>query len=741
MKLSSLILFALLALTTVAVTWLLAHEGHAPLPSRGVDVRELDWGRLTVSREARVALDVQTAEVEARPVAESLLAYATLTAPWQQHAFASSRLSGKIAHLLARPGQVVAAGETLAEVESLELENLQLEILNAANDLHLSEQVVADLEKSDRSGSTSPQQLIEAQSKHRQNRNALEVARGKWLGLGLAASDLDRLLRDRKPVLRSLPIRSPVRGTVIHADLTVGKVVEPLEHLFEIMDLSTVWVQIGVLENDVPRVQLGQPVALRLSAYPGEVFHSTVRVKGYLLDARAHLNTVWAEISNPSGAEPRFLPGLAGEADLLLAGNPNALSVPVEALLRSGADSFVLVEETGAAGGSQYQKRSVVVGRSAGGRVEVASPDLFPGDHVVTQGGRQLADFFIQGVLRPGSEASRNMGLTFAPVSKQVVEDVVEMDGAVDLSPDRRAQAASPLAGTLAAIRVDRGQQVKAGDVLAEVVSLDLLSLQLELLRAHLDGQLLEDTLKRVKVSEGLIPRRRVMDLESEASANRQKRDSLQRKLLLAGLTPEQLQLLLFDKRLVEMVPVRSPIDGVVVSFDRVLGQAIKADEALFAVHDLRRPLVVAYVSERDLHLVRIGQPVRARFKGDPSFVGEGKVVRSGRVLGPESRTLTVWIELGEQPTQLLRHGQIARLTLTVRRPPPTLAVPLTAVVQEGTHPFVFVRLQDGAFERRAVELGRADDRNIEIIRALHAGEVIAVRGAGDLQTAHAAVE
>ncbi len=731
---------AFIVLLTVAVTWLLAHEGHAPLPSRGVDTKELDRGRLTVSREARNALDIQTAEVESRPVAESLLAYATLSTPWRQHGFATSRLPGRIVRLRVRAGQTVAAGETLAEVESPELEGLQLEVLNAANDIRLSEEIVKDLEKLARSGSTTEQRLSEARSKHQQNLNAREVVRSKWFGLGLASADLDTLLRESKPVLRALPVRSPIKGTVIHADLNVGKVIEPLEHLFEIMDLSTVWVEIGVLEKDLHRVEAGQQVELRLSAYPGEVFKTTVRVKGFHLDPRTHLNTVWAELVNPPGQEPRFLPGMAGEADLLLPSTTNALSVPAEALLHSGAERFVLVEETAVKGGSQYQKRSVVVGRRAGGRVEVSSPQLFPGERVVTRGGQQMTSFFIPNVLRPGPEASRNIGLKVEPVSPQIVEDVIEMEGAVDVPPDRRTTAASSLSGILAAIHVERGQKVKRGEVLAEVASLDLQSLQLDLLKAHLEGQLLGDTLKRVQSADNVVPRRRVLELESDVNANRQKRDSLQRKLLLAGLSSEQLRSLLTDNKLVDALPVRSPIDGLVVSFDRVLGQAIKADEALFAIHDLNRPPVLGYVSERDLSLVHLGQSVRVRFKGDP-FVGEGKVIRNGRVFGADSRTLAVWIELKEYPRQFLRHGQLAHLTLTLRQPAPTLAVPLAAIVNEGSRAFVFVQAADGTFERRPVELGQADDRHVEIKRGLEVGVKLAVQGAGELQTAYAAVE
>ena len=51
-----------------------------------------------------------------------------------------------------------------------------------------------------------------------------------------------------------------------------------------------------------------------------------------------------------------------------------------------------------------------------------------------------------------------------------------------------------------------------------------------------------------------------------------------------------QVKTLLADREPVAALPIRSPLDGVVVSFDRVLGQAVKAEEPLFAVHDLTRP-------------------------------------------------------------------------------------------------------------------------------------------------------
>src|SRR2546421_10813029 len=94
---------ALAALVTVVVTWLYAHEGHAPLPSRGAIVN-IAKGHIVLTREARDALDVRTAEVVTRPVADEVLAYAALVPPWTGRAGAAARLAGRVTAVHARPG-------------------------------------------------------------------------------------------------------------------------------------------------------------------------------------------------------------------------------------------------------------------------------------------------------------------------------------------------------------------------------------------------------------------------------------------------------------------------------------------------------------------------------------------------------------------------------------------------------------------------------------------------------------
>jgi RND family efflux transporter MFP subunit len=567
------------------------------------------------------------------------------------------------------------------------------------------------------------------------------VARSRWLAVGLPPADFDALLRDTaSPAGRALAVRSPVAGTVVHADLAVGKVVEPLDHLFEVVDLSSVWVRVDVLERDLARVAVGRPVEVRLTAHPGEVFRAAVVVQGMTLDPKTHLAAVWAELPNPPGAEPRLLPGMSGEARVLLPASP-APSVPAAAVVREGAERYVLVEEASAGGGSEYRRRAVAPGREAGGRTEVRSGGLVPGDRVLTQGGHELAAFFIPGVLRLTPEAERTIGLAVEPVSLRAVDEVVETDGLVDLPPDRRGAASSPLAGSVARLLADRGQAVAAGQVLAEVVSPAFQSLQADYLRAHLDGQVLEDTLRRLTAAgEGAVPRRRLLEQEAAVTASRQQRDALRARLRLAGLDDARLDALAATGTLAEAVPVRAPVGGVVAGFDRTLGQAVRAEEPILTVHDLSRPVVRGAVGERDLARVRVGQRVRVRLTADPGFLADGTVTRSGRAVAADSRSLAVWVELDRPPAAPLLHNQLARLAVVVAPGEPVPAVPLAAVVAEGTEAFVFVRRPDGVFDRRPVRLGRADDRHVEVRVGLRPGDPVAVRGAAELNTAHAGI-
>ena len=202
--------YAVALLLSVGAVWLYAHEGHAPISTKGVMV-DPEAGVVGLGREAQAALGIETAPVTTTPVPESVLAYVTLETPWPRRAFASARLPGRVVAVHVRPGQVVEPGQVLVEIASPQLESLRLDLLTAKTELALAEQTLKGLEGA---GGAIPQQtLLDARMKVRQQRNALAVGRSRWAALGLPDAELDALLTEStrcRPRCRSA-VRSGVR--------------------------------------------------------------------------------------------------------------------------------------------------------------------------------------------------------------------------------------------------------------------------------------------------------------------------------------------------------------------------------------------------------------------------------------------------------------------------------------------------------------------------------------------------
>lgn len=719
-----------------------AHEGHAPLPSKGVEV-DTEKGLLTLSVEAQKSLGVQLASVDVQALEDKTLAYASLVVPWQSQYFVSSRLAGRIGELHVRTGDRVRRGQLLAEINSPELEVVQLEFRNALNNLALSARQLERSQALAKSGALAGRELIDANATHQQNLNAAQIARSKLKSLGLDEATIERIGNgEANQTLVTLPIISPLDGTVNHSDLAVGKVVGANEHLFEVSNLSRLWARFGVLERDVGRVKLGQRVELELTAYPGQSFSTVVSATSFYVDPITHLATVWADISNIEGKEPRFLPGMHGLARIVTSEPAKLPTIPSSSLLGTGAERFVLVEVAATNKGHEYRRQNVVVAAQNSAYTQIRSGGLYPGDRIVTSGAHILSSFFILGSLRLSPEGLKNIALQVEPVQRRNVEQVLEFDGRIDLPPENRATISSQLPGAIFRVLVDRGQAVKAGEILAEVASLQIQETQLSLIRAHLEAELLEGTMKRLQGLDDsqILARKRIWETENLLNAAINQRESARRTLLNMGLTQSEISGILDTRQPLAALPLRSPIAGTVVRFDKVLGEEIKSEEPVFEIHDLSHPLVQGFLTEREAAVIHIGMPVRIRLSADEHFMAEGWIIRSARVLRDENRTLAVWVEFDTPTKSRLQQNLLARISATVEKGTLQLAIPRSAFVKEGTRSYVFVEKQNALLDRRYVEVGRADDRYIQVLKGLSEGERVAVQGAAELQTTYASI-
>ncbi|MCF7961099.1 MAG: efflux RND transporter periplasmic adaptor subunit [Pirellula sp.] len=725
----------------LVVSQIHAHEGHHPLPTRGIEVN-VARGRLILTKAARKTLDVQTVEAESKELPQTLNAYGSIVMPWDRHAVIASPLTGRIVDLKVSPGETVSEGQVLAEMESPELEQLILELRAAQGDLLLSSQLVESVGQASRSGAIPAVRFIEAKLKQDQDKTSVELASVKWRSLQLPVAMLDAILQSPQQNHRQLlQLRSPIDGVVTHADLSLGKVVDPKEHLFEIIDLRSVWLKIQVLEKDLTTVSVGQTIEFQITTDSSISYRGVVDVVDSYLDPNTHLGTIWATIKNELNGPHILLPGMTGQVKVDSIKGNNHLVVPVSSVIRDGAERFVLVAQEQTAVASSYKKQPLVLGKRTGDFIEVQGGSLYPGDRVVTRGSHELGGFFAKGVLKVSPESARDIGLRTAPVSTHTINETIAIDGLVDVPPTNRSITSAQLGGAISKILVDRGQKVRKDQVLAEVTSQVFQSLQLDLLRANLNLSMKRTMVENLLAARESIAPRQLWENESQLNQFASRRDIVIQQLKTAGITDQQIAELLSSQRLMITLPVLAPMDGVIMGFDKFLGHVVRPDEPLFEIHDVSHAWVQGFISQRDFPHVRIGQNVRMRFVAAPDEIVVGTITRSGQSIAVGDQTLSVWIELQEKPSFTLQHNMLARIHIETGKVESSLSVPIKSIVHEGLQSYVFVEGADKTFERRFVVTGRSNDLQIGIVNGLSSGELIAVSGAAALQSGYAALK
>lgn len=183
--------------------------------------------------------------------------------------------------------------------------------------------------------------------------------------------------------LNKTDIRAPFKGRLDLRNVSPGQYITSGQNLVRIVDKSSLKLRYAVPEQYLSQLALGKPVSFRTTAFPGTVFEGKVSFVSPQVDVDTRTITVEAHFENPNEA---LSPGLSGEAMQVLSENPNAKSVPEEALVATitGYQVFVIKDD-------KVAVRHVTIGSRDKGRVEILQ-GLEPGEVVVARGQQSLRD-------------------------------------------------------------------------------------------------------------------------------------------------------------------------------------------------------------------------------------------------------------------------------------------------------------------------------------------------------------
>jgi Cu(I)/Ag(I) efflux system membrane fusion protein/cobalt-zinc-cadmium efflux system membrane fusion protein len=194
----------------------------------------------------------------------------------------------------------------------------------------------------------------------------------------ISSEQIAEIARSGK-VRKTLTIRAPFTGIVVHKNIVEGQMVKAGAQVFQIADVSSVWVMGKVFEYDLPYVKPGQEAFMTLSYLPGRTFRGHVTYVYPYLEKGTREVPIRMEFHNP-GYELK--PGMYATVTLVSEVAPEATLVPDMAIINTGLRSiaFVMAEP------GRYEPRDVQIGlRGEDNYLQVLS-GLVPGESVVVSG-------------------------------------------------------------------------------------------------------------------------------------------------------------------------------------------------------------------------------------------------------------------------------------------------------------------------------------------------------------------
>ncbi len=334
---------------------------------------------LKLSPEEKANIGVKTVVADLRPI-ESVVRLAGIVKPHpDREAQVSSRVSGKIVGLFAKTGDSVQRGQRLAEVQSAEIQKLQVELLQAENKLVLHTAELDRVQRLVESKIAAQKELIAAQNQHQAGLNEIEGLEKQLILLGLPESAVKKTRAEK--TIANFSIFAPISGAVAERSVVLGEAVEPNKVIFKILDPSVLFVEGNAFEEALPQLKIEQIVRIRLASYPQELFTGKIARFSPAISPEKRTLQLWAEVANRGG---KLRPNLSAEMDVVVGGGQEVLAVPLEALISTEGQSFVFVEEKGS-----FRRADVVLGARDDRYAEVKT-GLLPGDRVVTDGKQQI---------------------------------------------------------------------------------------------------------------------------------------------------------------------------------------------------------------------------------------------------------------------------------------------------------------------------------------------------------------
>lgn len=344
------------------------HQGHTGggIPQQQTTSQEVideEPPVVEIPPEKQQLIGVKTTIVELKQVQKSVRTVGRIEYDEKRLATINTKFEGWIEKLYVDyTGRYVKKGEPLAEIYSPELYATQQEFINLLK------------WKKNAGLGTSNSKLANMLTKDAES--IIEAAKQRLRLWDITDEQIKKIEETGKPI-RTLTVYSPVNGYIVQKTALQGMRVMPGEKLFDVADLSTVWVIADIYEYELPLVDVGQDAEITLSYLPGRTFKSKIEFVYPTLSAGTRTVKIRFSLpNNDNSLKPQMYTDVTIKRNL-----GKRLIIPEDAVIDTGMRQIVYVDK----GDGYFEPRQVVTGLRADGVVEVLK-GLKAGERIASSG-------------------------------------------------------------------------------------------------------------------------------------------------------------------------------------------------------------------------------------------------------------------------------------------------------------------------------------------------------------------
>ncbi|MDA8018534.1 MAG: efflux RND transporter periplasmic adaptor subunit [Thermoanaerobaculia bacterium] len=309
------------------------------------------------------------------------------------------------------------------------------------------------------------------------------------------------------------------------------------------------------------------------------------------------------------------------------------------------------------------------------------------------------------------AEAEEETAVPVAVTDLQIGRVSSYLTATANLVPESEVEVLAEWEGRLAALKVDEGDAIKKGQILAELARDDAeITLQKARVRAD-TARIAFERAEKLKQQELLAP---------------DEFDKVEQSFRLAEQEVAEAEWRL------EKTYIRAPFRGIVTQRNVQPGQHVRPGDSLFRVADFEPLVARIYLPEKDVLALETGRGVRLSLRADSEISFQGKIQKISPVVDTATGTVKVTVAATRVPSAV-RPGAFVRVDIAKETRESVVLVPREAVVRELQSTFVFVAQGDEA-EKREVTLGLEEDGRVEAVSGLAAGDRVITAGQGGLE-------